>query len=129
MVKKVISIFIVGMMLLSFTYTPEGKVTAAEASASKVWWDGAELKPGQIGRVTILKENTLFMLDGRNLEPVRKLHPGEVYRVYSAKTPDGYVPMYGVGGKYYVVQNVYPNNTGHLKYETPSKSKLALVKQ
>ncbi len=117
------------MMLLSFTYTPEGKVTAAEASSSKVWWDGAELKPGQIGRVTILKENTLFMLDGRNLEPVRKLHPGEVYRVYSAKTPDGYVPMYGVGGKYYVVQNVYPNNTGHLKYETPSKSKLALVKQ
>jgi hypothetical protein len=120
--------FIVGMLCLSFIYLPDGRISAKEASSSKVWWDGAELKPGQIGRVTILKETTLFKQVGSYVGVAHQLYPGEVYRVYSVKTPEGYVPMYGVGGGFYVVQDNYPNKDGHLKYETPSKAKLALVK-
>jgi len=93
-----------------------------------------ELKQGQIGKVTILKETTLFKVinEGGNLEPVlepiRQLMPNEEYRVYSAKQPlDGYVPMYGLGGGYYIVQNNTRLNGVTVKYETPSKAKLALL--
>ncbi len=35
----------------------------AEAATSKVWWDGAELKPGQIGRITVQSEISLYKFD------------------------------------------------------------------
>lgn len=116
--KKFSSIFLA--MLVFFTLN-----LSADAASSKVWWDGAELKPGQIGRVTIIKGATLFKLENTYLQPVRQLEPGEVFRVYKTKTVR-FVPLYGLGGNYFVAQE--PGTTpGYLRYETPSKAKLALV--
>jgi hypothetical protein len=104
---------------------------SAEAS-TKVWWDGVELKPGQFGRVTILKETSLFKVETfpsgeiKVFDPVRRLHPGETYRVYGTKYIQGYTPLYSVGGGYYVLQNTSYNGI-LVNYETPSKAKLALV--
>lgn len=110
----------------------------AEASSKKVMWGKSELKPGQIGKITILKETTLFSIDNNirkgeitpsvpvHFNPVKQLHPGEVYRVYTTKSFEGYVPLYGIGGGFYVVQST-GMNPNILKYETPSKAKLLLV--
>jgi len=106
---------LVAMLTLSFS---------ADAASSKVMWDNMELKKGQIGRVTVLKETNLLLIsefNGEGGSAVRTLKPGEVYRVYSFKTPHGYVPMYAVGDKHYVMKDT------DVKYETPSKAKLALV--
>ncbi|MED3573318.1 hypothetical protein [Cytobacillus praedii] len=122
---KKLSILIVTLFaLFSFTLSPD-------AASPKVMWDNLELKPCQIGRVTILQKNPLFKVQvdtsGVKLfDPVRELKPGEVYRVYGSKTIQGYAPLFDVGGGYYVIQNTYPN-LGHLKYETPSKAKLKLL--
>ncbi|MDI2586569.1 hypothetical protein OR571_05330 [Psychrobacillus sp. NEAU-3TGS] len=125
--KNILKMIAATMMLISLNYASCGSASAA--STSKVMWDNMELKKGQIGRVTILKE-TILMHIGKDPSveggAVRALKPGEVYRVYSTKTPDGYVPMYAVGGEYYIIQNSTLNGV-HVKYETPSKAKLALL--
>ncbi|MEI4770236.1 hypothetical protein WAX74_11380 [Psychrobacillus sp. FJAT-51614] len=112
----------------------KAKLALLEAPSTKVMWGKTELKAGQIGKVTILKETTLFKVNNGGeglepgLEPIRTLKPNEEYRVYSAKQPlDGYVPMYGLGGGYYIVQNNTMLNGVTVKYETPSKAKLALL--
>ncbi len=125
--KNLLKIIAATMILIPLPFASGGSVSAA--NPSKVMWDNMELKKGQIGRVTILKETSLLHIgkdpsvDGG---AVRALKPGEVYRVYSTKTPDGYVPMYAVGGEYYIIQNSTLNGV-HVKYETPSKAKLALL--
>lgn len=86
-------------------------------SFAKVYWDGAELVKGQIGRVTVTKPINLWRLEGSSLKFVRILYPRDQYRVY------GYVPerqQYRVGGAYYIT-----NMKDRVIYETPSKSKLA----
>ncbi|WP_316569450.1 hypothetical protein [Neobacillus sp. YIM B06451] len=117
--KKILMVLVLLCFVSPFNAT-------AEASTSKVWWDGSELKPGQIGRVTIIKGAMLFKLEKNSyLSPVRQLNPGEVYRVYTTKVNRN-IPLYGLGGGLYVAQE--PGTTpGYLKYETPSKEKLALV--
>ncbi|WP_313803726.1 hypothetical protein [Cytobacillus sp.] len=123
--KKLLTILFVSFFaLFGFTLSPG-------AASQKVMWDNLELKPGQIGRVTILQQTSLFKVQvgtsGVKLfDPVRELKPGEVYRVYGTKTIQGYAPLYDVGGSFYVIQST-GHNIGHLKYETPSKAKLALV--
>ncbi|GGA42835.1 hypothetical protein [Psychrobacillus lasiicapitis] len=125
--KNILKIIAATMMLISLIYASGGSASAT--SISNVMWGNMELKRGQIGRVTILKE-TFLMHIGKDPSvdggAVRALKPGEVYRVYSTKTPDGYVPMYAVGGEYYIIQNSTLNGV-HVKYETPSKAKLALL--
>ena len=87
--------------------------------ASKVYWDGLLMKKGQIGRVIVEKPINLWKRDANNkLTFVRVLNPGEKYRVYSYDNQ--YFGQYGVGGGYYVT-----NMKGYIKYETPSKKKLA----
>ncbi|MCZ8541952.1 N-acetylmuramoyl-L-alanine amidase [Psychrobacillus psychrodurans] len=87
-------------------------------SNDKIMWGKTELKPGQIGKVTILKRINLWQ-DGPTgkLQMVRVLNPGEEYRVYRYREDhDG---QYNVGGGMWVTKM-----DGHIKYETPSKAML-----
>lgn len=119
--RKLISVFVV-TLALTLTFN-----SSTDAS-TKIMWGKTELKAGQIGKVTVLSKTVLFKIEGTSIEPIRTLNPGEEYRVYSAKIPlDGYVPMYGLGGGYYIVQNNTMLNGITVKYETPSKAKLALL--
>ncbi|MFD5853177.1 hypothetical protein ACFWGC_23785 [Cytobacillus pseudoceanisediminis] len=82
----------------------------------KVWWDGVELKVGQIGRLSVLKDTPLYKLDGENKIFSRTLKAGEDYRIYAFKPG-----KLSVGGGYFI------DRDERIKYETPSKSKLQLV--
>ncbi|KJE28754.1 hypothetical protein LG52_3268 [Geobacillus kaustophilus] len=75
----------------------------------KVWWDGAELKPGQIGRLTVIAPTELWLSN----KAVKMLPRGAVYRVYALR--GGY---FDVGGGYAI------KNDARIRYETPSKEKL-----
>jgi uncharacterized protein YkwD len=100
----------------SFSKAAEPVNCAAYTGNEKVWWDGLELKPGQIGRLTVLKKTSLVKFNGSTPVVVRTLNPGEFYRIYAFKP--GYL---SVGGGYYVKRDA------NVKYETPSKTKLAMV--
>lgn len=90
-------------------------------AATKVMWGKTELKIGQIGKVTILEDTALVKIESNgSLKTVRMLKKGDEYRVYSYKGQNG--GLYGVGGGSFVAKN-----TVKVKYETPSKAKLALV--
>ncbi|MER2171841.1 MAG: Ltp family lipoprotein [Psychrobacillus psychrodurans] len=92
------------------------------ASAAKVMWGKTELKLGQIGKATILSNTNLVKLNSNgSLTTVRTMKKGEEYRVYSYKSNHG--GLYGVGGGSFVQKNA------KVKYETPSKSKLALLQK
>jgi hypothetical protein len=83
------------------------------AASAKVLWDGMELKKGQIGRATIIKTTELYKLNGTTKKVVRKLNPGEVYRIYT------FLPgKLGLGGGYFI------DRDNRVKYQTPSKEKL-----
>lgn len=97
-----------------------------QASAAPVMWGKTELKKGQLGKVTVMKEVMLFQLKKSYIEPVRMLKPGEEFRVYNTKTIR-FIPLYGLGGSMYVIQNDRNNSDSYIKYETPSKRKLALL--
>ncbi|MER2009636.1 MULTISPECIES: excalibur calcium-binding domain-containing protein [unclassified Psychrobacillus] len=116
MKKKSEKLLIAMILMFSFVFV---NGTSMEA-ASIVMWGKTELKLGQIGKATIVKDSTLVKIgeDG-SLQTIRKLNQGDEYRVYSYKsTHNG---LYGVGGGSYIQKN---NN---VLYETPSKSKLALL--
>lgn len=83
------------------------------AGVKKIWWDGMELKSGQIGRLMVQKDTELFKLNGEKKTLARTLKAGEFYRIYAFKPG-----MLSVGGGYYV------NRDTKVKYETPSKTKL-----
>lgn len=86
----------------------------------KVMWGKTELKVGQIGKVTILSDTPLVKLNNDGtLTTVRTLKKGEEYRVYSYKGQHN--GLYGVGGGNFIQKNQ------NVKYETPSKAKLALL--
>jgi N-acetylmuramoyl-L-alanine amidase len=101
-----------------------------------VYWDGHKMRPGQVGRITIIKPINLWkrvercMIDDceycaevePKLEFERVLNPGEAYPVYGY---DGfYGGQYSVGAGYYVT-----NMEGYVKYETPSKEKLEALQK
>ncbi|WMJ16494.1 hypothetical protein RA955_18120 [Geobacillus proteiniphilus] len=96
-----------------------GLVSLPFANAqAKVYWDGMELVPGQIGKLTVLKDTELYKLQGNKKTFVKMLKPGTVYRIYNF-TAD----MLGVGGGYYIKRD------SRIKYQTPSKAKLSQVKR
>ena len=105
------------------TYKAENRITIQAMADTKptpvVYWDGLLMKKNQIGRVTILGKTKLWKLDA-DKKPVfvRDLNPGERYRVYSYDHAGK--GQYGVGAGYYVEKD-----SKILKYETPSKKKLA----
>ena len=89
----------------------------------KVYWDGLQLKKGQIGRVTIQKPINLWKKDAKGkLTFVRILKPGEIYRVY--RYDSEHFGQYGVGDNHYIT-----NMKGYMKYDTPSKAKLGQLNQ
>lgn len=112
---KIIKIFTMLVLLISIITFHE----SASAQSNKVMWGKTELKKGQIGKVTVLTTTPLVRLasDG-SIPNVRYLEKGEEFRVYSVKRNPG---LYGVGGGNYIYIGK------EVKYETPSKSKLALL--
>ncbi|WP_316570139.1 hypothetical protein [Neobacillus sp. YIM B06451] len=118
-----ITILIVACFLIAMADTP--KTEAAEAgnfcdqfkNVKTVWWNGMELKPGQIGRLNVVKDTPLFKVSGEKIVFSRTLKKGEFYRIYAFKPG-----MLSVGGGYFVDRDT------RVKYETPSKSKLQAVK-
>lgn len=105
MKRKSLAILVSFVMSLLF-------IIPSTASA-KVYWNGAELKKGQIGLLTILQQTELYKLNGSTKTITRTLHPGEVYRIYT------FLPgRLGVGGGYYI------DRDSRIKYQTPSKEKL-----
>ncbi|MEH7391286.1 hypothetical protein [Bacillus sp. JJ1474] len=93
----------------------------SDASA-KVMWGKTELKKGQIGKVTILRETPVVNLDdkGNISSVVKRVNKGDEFRVYSYQNKFG--GLYGLGGGLFVQKN-----EAAVKYETPSKAKLALL--
>lgn len=83
----------------------------------KIYWNGMELKPGQIGKLTVLQSTALYKVSGTKKTFARTLKAGGFYPIYAFKPG-----MLSVGGGYYVDQN------SKVKYETPSKTKLNAVK-
>ena len=88
----------------------------------KVMWGKTELKLGQIGKVTILQDTYLMKIENDgSLSTIRTLKKGEEYRVYSYKGQQN--GLYGLGGSSFVQKNAA------IRYETPSKAKLALLQK
>jgi hypothetical protein len=122
--KKYIYVLLACMVGLGI-YTPS-QIKAEDYDAkfcnqfkgqTKIWWDGVELKPGQIGRLFIEKDTPLFKLNGTRKSFSRTLKSGEKYRIYAFKPG-----ILSVGGGYYVDRDT------KVTYQTPSKTKLAAVK-
>ncbi|MFE8701713.1 CAP-associated domain-containing protein [Cytobacillus sp. FJAT-54145] len=109
------------MILLIFFSYANNEAKAAEnctgiTTNTKIWWDGVELRVGQIGRLEVLKDTDLYKLEDNQETYSRTLKAGEKYRIYAFKPG-----RLSVGGGYYV------DRDSRVHYETPSKSKLALV--
>lgn len=115
--NKFMKIFIVLLLFVGLGFSNQ-----LTAEAAPVMWGKTELKLGQIGKVTILKETKLVKMENGTLKEVRKLTKGEEFRVYSYKSEHS--GLYGVGGGSFIQKD-----TSKVKYETPSKSKLALLEQ
>jgi hypothetical protein len=118
--KRLTFILVVLTLALQFSFA-QNSVKAADCSqyegVSRIFWDGVELKSGQIGRLTILKDTPLYKLDGEKQVFSRTLKKGEFYRIYAFKPG-----KLSVGGGYYI------DRDERIKYETPSKAKLDAVK-
>lgn len=110
--KKLVFIFAVFILFLS--------IHPDDSKAATVYWDGVELKKGQIGRVTVIKPINLWKRTEDGLQFVRLLQPGEKYRVY--RMDELYGGQYGVGGDAYITKV-----KGHVIYETPSATKRMLL--
>lgn len=113
------------LSLFTFALVFSGAGTFAEAAdvcakitpTTKIFWNGIELKAGQIGRLTIVNNTTLVkkQADGSFIK-VRTLKAGENYRIYAfLSKPQS---MLGVGAGHYVIRD------SKVKYETPSTAKL-----
>ena len=118
MKKQICLPLLIVIMACLFMLPPVSKANAADSCSgigpdTVVRWDSGELKPGQIGRLTIVKDTPLYKLNGDQKANSRILKKGEVYRIYTFKPG-----IIGVGGGFYV------DRDARIKYETPSKTKL-----
>lgn len=107
--KYIISVLILALGLSILTPN-------AQNAEAKIYWDGVELKLGQIGRLAVLEETILYKLEGNQKVFERNLLPGETYRIYTFKPG-----KLGIGGGFYV------DRDKRVRYQTPSKAKLAQV--
>lgn len=116
MSTKIIKMILALVLILSLS-----TINTSDASAAtKVMWGKTELKLGQIGKVTVNSRTVLYKLEKDNkLTKIRDLKAGEEFRVYSYKSMEG--GLYGVGASSFIYKSPV------VKYETPSKSKLALL--
>lgn len=95
---------------------PDNPACKGIVPGQKIKWEDSYLRPGQIGKVYILKDTLLYKASGSRLTASKTLKKGSVYRIYNFKTG-----LLGVGGGYYVKRD---NN---IAYKTPSKQKLQAV--
>jgi 2',3'-cyclic-nucleotide 2'-phosphodiesterase (5'-nucleotidase family) len=96
-------------------------MTLEKNGIPKIFWGKTLLKETQIGRLSINKRINLWKKDeDGNIHFERILNPGEQYRVYGYDSAHG--GQYNVGAGYFVT-----NMPTHVKYETPSKAKLAII--
>ncbi|QFG00418.1 leucine-rich repeat domain-containing protein [Psychrobacillus glaciei] len=121
MKKIIVSVISLLVVVMSFFFiSPEDTYAKNDCSKyqglKKVKWGDHELKIGQIGGVTVLKDTELFKLSGEKRENVRTLKAGEFYRIYSFKQNS-----FDVGGGYFVTKD------NKVKYETPSKALVQAV--
>ncbi|BBW97678.1 CAP-associated domain-containing protein [Geobacillus sp. FSL W8-0032] len=106
----------IGMLLaaVGWLWVPSTSMVKAggceeRVGTEKVRWAGAELKPGQIGRVTVVAPTELWLSN----KAVETLPSGAVYRVYA------------LGNGYFDVGQGYAiKNDARVRYETPAKEKL-----
>jgi len=108
-------ISIVIMLLFALISVPT--ISQAADCPSIVYWDGVQLKPGQIGRVLIQKPTTIYKNVNGKFEFSRTVKPGENYRIYANKST-----YYHLGGGLVIRDN------SDIVYQTPSKSKLSQLK-
>lgn len=127
MKKKIFSVALMYALTLSLSSG------YADAATNKVMWGNAELKNGQIGRVTMLETGfSIFKLENGKMVPARYVKKGEVFRVYGKRKGD-IASCYSLGANLYAYYESHRLDGSHsylqknLKYETPSKSKFALV--
>lgn len=86
---------------------------------AKVMWGKTELKKGQIGKVTAILSDTMAnTMKNNTIQPNKVLKKGGEFRVYTYRVL-GNKQFYGLGGGQFV------QKTSKIKYETPSKAKLA----
>lgn len=111
MFRKWLASLFLGALIVGVLSTPNVQ------AATTVYWEGAKLVKGQIGKIEVLKPINLWEKANGKLQFVRVLRPKEQYRVYSY---DG--KQYGLGGNLYVT-----NMSGYVLYKTPPKEKLKLV--
>lgn len=102
---------------LNVTYPAPANACDRYQGVSKIWWDGIELKPGQIGRLIVKQDTDLYKLNGDQEIYSRTLKAGEFYRIYAFKPG-----KLSVGGGYYV------DRDSKVTYQTPSKEKLEAVR-
>ncbi|MFF2753540.1 S8 family serine peptidase [Psychrobacillus sp. NPDC058041] len=86
-----------------FYETPSKEMIAKnqlpEQERPKQIWKGLELRPGQIGKVTVLEDTVVWESIDKTTKLPRVLKKGEQYRVYR------YVPgMYEINDHHYIVQ-------------------------
>lgn len=119
-IKKHIGLVFAAMLTAaSFAAPVAGFAQSPEQKA--VYWNGSVLKTGQIGKINVLKSTKLWKWDkNKKAQVVRTLKAGEQYRVYGYDAKDG--GLYFLGSGLFVKKQ-----PGFVKYETPSKEKLALV--
>jgi hypothetical protein len=95
---------------------------SASSASAKVMWGKTELKKGQIGKVTIVTNVNAAKLNGKTLTQDKRLKKGEEFRVYTYRVI-GNSGYYGLGGGLFV------KKSDRIKYETPSKRKLAQLEK
>ncbi|WML44094.1 hypothetical protein [Neobacillus sp. PS3-40] len=120
---KKFSVFVLSIILLLGLILPVTPVNAASSpycdqykGVKKIWWNGMDLRSGQIGRLIVLKNTPLYKFSGTAKVIARYLKPGEFYRIYAFKPGS-----LSVGGGLFVDRD-------YVKYETPSKNKIDAVK-
>lgn len=105
-------------LVMILTWLPTAAEAVSQSCAGikpgqKILWEGLQLVPGQVGKLTVLQDTPLFSLPNGQPKQERILKAGGNYRIYSFK--ENY---YGVGGALYVKRDQ------SVTYKTPSKQKL-----
>ncbi|UAW07784.1 lysozyme [Psychrobacillus phage PVJ1] len=89
-------------------------------STDKIMWGKTELKPGQKGKITVLKAINVWEdspHESGKIIHTRTLEPGGEFRVYNYREDHG--------GQYYLGAGEWVTKMPeHIKYETPSKAML-----
>lgn len=79
----------------------KSSASSSSGGSTGVLWDGVSINTGQIGRVTITANTTLWKMDSKDkLQAVRTLKKNERFRVYHTTTKHG--GMYNLGGNNWI---------------------------